>query len=84
MTSSTSYFILFFLYPLIFLWLSRGRVREPFIRILPVALRLGFTIFSVHASPLRLLRMSKQAGEYISFFSDSLHSALSRGILHRP
>ena len=45
---------------------SRGCVREPFIRIVQVALGLGLTIFSFHAFLLRLLNIPKQA-EVIDF-----------------
>ena len=45
---------------------SRGHVREPFIRIVRVALGLGLTTFAVHAFPLRLVNIPEQA-EVINF-----------------
>ena len=52
---------------LAFLWFSQeGHVREPFVRILQVALGLGLTSFAVHEFLPRFLNVPKQA-EVIDF-----------------
>ena len=69
-------FLVVFLYPSAPFWFSRGHVREPFMRIVQVALGLGLPPFVVHAFPLRLLNIPKRA-EVIDF-------VLSRPFAFRP
>ena len=44
---------------------------------------MGLTTFAVHAFPLRILSIPKQADGIELFFSDSLLAALSRAMLHK-